>query len=71
MKGLEDNGLSNNTLVFMTSDNGPQAEGSAGPFKGAKHDVWEGGVRNPGVFRWSEKIPAGQKIDRLLGVEDV
>ncbi len=65
---LKELNLDNNTLVFFTSDNGPHAEGgierknlfqSAGPLRGIKRDLYEGGVRVPMIARWPGKIKAG------------
>ena len=53
---LQELGVADTTLVAFTSDNGPEGKsgdpGSAGPFRGRKRDVTEGGVRVPGVFVW-------------------
>lgn len=43
-----DSRLRTNTLVLLCSDNGPEpGAGSAGPFRGAKATLWEGGIRSP------------------------
>jgi len=57
-------GLSENTLVLFTSDNGPWWHmklhgGTAGLLRGAKGDTWEGGMREPMIARWSGTLPAG------------
>ena len=57
-------GLSENTLVMFTSDNGPWMTknnngGTAGQLRGAKGDTWEGGMREPFIARWPGRIPAG------------
>ena len=57
-------GLSENTLVMFTSDNGPwwtkhERGGHKGLLRGAKGDTWEGGMREPFVARWPGRIPAG------------
>lgn len=57
-------GLSENTLVIFTSDNGPwmiknQEGGTAGLLRGAKGDTWEGGMREPFIARWKGRLPAG------------
>jgi len=65
---LEKLGVSRNTMLWFCSDNGPegkkgQAPGSAGPFRGRKRSLYEGGVRVPGVVVWPEKVPAGGTTD--------
>lgn len=69
MKALDDLGLANNTLILFSSDNGPEdihinnaghsGIGSAGPFRGRKRSLYEGGVRVPGIIRWPGHVPAG------------
>jgi arylsulfatase A-like enzyme len=64
LKALKDNDLERDTLVMFTSDNGPWLNygnhaGSAGPLREGKGTVWEGGVREPFVARWTGRIPAG------------
>ncbi len=51
-------GLEENTLIVFTSDNGPKV-GSAGPLRGLKGSVYEGGHRVPGIMQWKGRIPAG------------
>jgi arylsulfatase A len=72
---LKQLGLDDNTLVVYTSDNGPWAPygidaGSAGPLKGAKGSVWEGGIRVPAIFRWPGRIPAGKVTSELAATLD-
>ena len=63
--------LETNTVVFFTSDNGPHKEGgndpkffdSAGPFRGIKRDLYEGGIRVPMIARWNGHIAPGQTND--------
>lgn len=52
-------GLQDDTLVMVTSDNGPWFEGSTGGLRGRKFEVYEGGVRSPFVARWPAEVPAG------------
>jgi uncharacterized sulfatase len=60
---LERLGLTRNTLVFVTSDNGPWFEGSAGGLRGRKNDTLEGGMRVPLIARWPGRVPAGQRVE--------
>lgn len=64
LAALNENGLDENTLVIFTSDNGPwlsygKHAGSARSLREGKGTVWEGGVREPCIMRWPEKIPEG------------
>ncbi len=61
IKTLKQEGLSQNTLVVFTSDNGPwlafkEQGGSAGLLREGKGMTWEGGMREPTIFWWPEKI---------------
>ncbi|MBM0902077.1 sulfatase-like hydrolase/transferase, partial [Escherichia coli] len=54
-KPLEKNGQLDNTLIFFTSDNGPEDEvppHGRTPFRGAKGSTWGGGVRVPTFDYW-------------------
>ena len=66
---LDDLGLSENTVVVFTSDNGPESglipfvshygnASSAGPFRGLKRSLYEGGIREPFIVRWKGHAPA-------------
>jgi len=66
MKGLDDLGLRENTIVFFTSDNGPEGrkptgrtQGSTGGLRGRKRDSHEGGIRVAGLVRWPGQIQPG------------
>jgi arylsulfatase len=63
LKKLDDLGLTKNTIVMFTSDNGPQSftwpDGGTTPFRGEKSSTWEGGYRVPMLARWPAAIPAG------------
>src|SRR5207245_6528193 len=68
-----------NTIVCFTSDNGPHREGgadpnffrSAGPLRGIKRSLHEGGVRVPMIVRWSGKIRPGTVSDQVWAFWDV
>ncbi|MCC9642489.1 sulfatase-like hydrolase/transferase [Rhodopirellula sp. JC740] len=66
MSAVDDMGYRNNTVVFYTSDNGPEGNGtkgrtrgSTGGLRGRKRATHEGGIRVPGIVRWPGKIKAG------------
>lgn len=70
LKALEDLGLRNDTIVFFTSDNGPEGRGnrgrtrgSTGGLRGRKRDSHEGGIRVAGLARWPGKIMPGSVSD--------
>lgn len=57
---LKQHGIDNDTLVILTSDNGPWFEGSAGGLRDRKGGAgWEGGYRVPFIARQPGRIPAG------------
>jgi arylsulfatase A len=73
MKTLDRLGLAENTLVVFCSDNGPVLDDGykddaveklgdhrpAGPYRGGKYSVWEGGTRTPFITRWKGRIAPG------------
>ncbi len=74
VKTLQDTGQLENTLIFVTSDNGPMMEPwpDAGftPFRGSIGSTWEGGVRVPAVVYWKDVITPGQVNDGLFDFND-
>jgi len=72
---LDKHNLRKNTLVIVTSDNGPRkgAKGhkSAGDFRGYKAQIWEGGHRVPFIARWPGKIEPGALCDKVISLTDM
>jgi uncharacterized sulfatase len=70
LDALDRAGLSRNTLVLVTSDNGPWYQGSSGDIRGRKNEIFEGGMRVPLLARWPGQIPSGKRIsDVATGVD--
>jgi arylsulfatase len=75
---LEELGLADNTIVFFTSDNGPTFNGgtdsdffnSAGPLRGLKTQLYEGGIRVPLIARWPGHIEPGSTTDFISAFWD-
>ncbi|TWT98620.1 arylsulfatase [Stieleria varia] len=71
--------LDDNTIVMLSSDNGPHREGghdpvlfdSNGPLRGFKRDLTEGGIRAPMIARWPGKIAPGRKTSHASAHWDV
>jgi arylsulfatase A len=66
MAAVDDMGYRDNTVVFFTSDNGPEGNGtkgrtrgSTGGLRGRKRHTHEGGIRVPGIIRWPGHIKPG------------
>ncbi len=73
VKSLEETGQLDNTIVFFTSDNGPEQEvppHGRTPFRGAKGSSWEGGVRVPTFVYWKGVIEP-RKSDGLFDLADL
>ena len=62
MTELERQGLTDSTLVVLSSDNGGERLSDNRPLFNHKATLWEGGIRVPCVMRWPGKLPAGRTI---------
>jgi len=70
---LKECGVSDNTLVLFTSDNGGQLNVGAnnGPLRAGKQDMYEGGIRVPMCAVWPGKITPGSRSDRVALTMDL
>jgi arylsulfatase A-like enzyme len=73
---VDELGLSENTLIIFTSDNGGhrmiwEEFNTNGPLRGYKRDLTEGGIRVPFIARWPGKIPAGQTSSEVIAFQDL
>lgn len=59
LAALQESGIAEQTLVIVTSDNGPWYEGSPGGLRGRKGQSYEGGFRVPFIAAWPGRLPAG------------
>ena len=73
MKTLDKEGLSGNTLIMFTSDNGPvkSVGGTTGGLRGGKRNDFEGGIRVPFLVRWPGHIKAGTENDTPIIGSDI
>lgn len=81
LKALDDAGVTDNTFLLFTSDNGPEvlnrapytprSYGSAGRLRGMKLDLYEGGIRVPAMLRWPSVIKAGTTSDAVISMLDI
>jgi len=74
---LRELGVDKNTIVFFTSDNGPENNknkprsiGSAGNFRARKRSLYEGGIRVPGIMTWADKIKSNKVIKTPVSTID-
>jgi len=82
MEALKENGIEENTIVVMTSDNGcsPMANfdelatfghDPSHHFRGHKADIFEGGHRVPFIVSWPDKIKAGSQSEEIVCLTDL
>ncbi len=84
MKALESRGLAMDSLVILSSDNGPVVDDGyqdeavaklgdhkpAGPWRGGKYSRFEGGTRIPLVVRWPTRVKPGNQSAALISQVD-
>lgn len=76
--GLRRLGIADNTMVWFSSDNGgwvkadkPDVRGTNGALRGGKAQIWEGGIRVPGIIEWPAKIKKPVITEVPAGVVDI
>jgi arylsulfatase A len=72
LQKLESLGLAENTIVILQSDHGHSEEqrtfgggGYAGPYRGAKFSLFEGGIRVPAIISWPGKLPKNEVREQM------
>jgi len=83
MQAVDRLGLAERTLILFCSDNGPVLDDGykdfaveklgvhqpAGPYRGGKYSVWEGGTRTPLITRWKGHIAPGTSDEIVCTVD--
>lgn len=71
LKTLDELHIADETVVVVTSDNGPWFQGSTNGMRGRKTEVYEGGIRAPFYVRWPGYVPAGSRSNTIGSFVDV
>jgi arylsulfatase A-like enzyme len=66
LQALEKKGLSDNTIVVFTSDNGGERFADTWPFTGRKTELLEGGLRVPSIVSWPARLPRGKVSNQVM-----
>ena len=65
LQAVDANGLTENTIIVFTSDNGGERFADTWPFTGKKTELLEGGLRIPTLISWPAHIPKGRTTDQV------
>ncbi len=71
IKALEKSGRLENTLIIISSDNGPWFLGSAGAQRGRKGSTFEGGMHVPFIVHWPQFIPQAKTVSAMASGIDL
>ena len=75
LKKLDDLGITDNTIVIYSTDNGAETvswpDGGITPFHGEKGTTWEGGFRVPCMVRWPGVIKPGTRINEIMSQDGI
>lgn len=72
-QALKDLGIAQNTILWFCSDNGPSYIhdfNSAGPLRGKKGSLWEGGIRVPALLEWPGRFDTAKSVDAPICTSD-
>jgi arylsulfatase A-like enzyme len=67
---VDEHGLGTRTLIVFTSDNGGATYSRNEPCSKGKGTLWEGGIRVPGIARWTGVLPAGARSPQVACTMD-
>ena len=72
---LKDLGVEGSTMLWYCADNGPEGKaspdtGTAGPYRGRKRDLYEGGVRVPGLLVWPDVVKTARVVETACVTSD-
>jgi arylsulfatase A-like enzyme len=70
LQTLATNGLTQNTIVVFTSDNGGERFADTWPFTGRKTELLEGGLRIPAIVSWPARLPQGRTTEQVAMTMD-
>jgi arylsulfatase len=74
LQQLDDLGITDNTIVLYTTDNGAEIalwpDGAMTPFHGEKGTTWEGGFRIPMMVRWPGVVKPGTQYNEVISLID-
>ena len=65
LQALNANGLTKNTIIIFSSDNGGERFADTWPFTGKKTELLEGGLRIPAIISWPARIPRGRTTEQV------
>ena len=66
LQALDVAGLTNDTIVIFTSDNGGERFSDTWPFTGMKGELLEGGLRIPAIVRWPGRVPTNSVSEQVM-----
>jgi arylsulfatase A len=68
LKELE---IEDRTLVFFASDNGPVFDGAQGELRGLKGEIYDGGIKVPGILSYPKRFKGNKEINTPICFEDI